>query len=84
MVQFQCTITDDNRVPSIVAALEASHPTGFTCELVDHLAFALVTPLCTKHHRGGHDCRALPAIDELAHWENGILQSNSDASMRSL
>jgi hypothetical protein len=67
MVQFQCAVSDDNRMSGIVTALKSSHPTDFTGELVNHLAFALVTPLSAEHHRGGHDCRALPAIDELAH-----------------
>ena len=39
--------TDDQRVPGIVAALEARHRGGALGQQVDHLALALITPLRT-------------------------------------
>ena len=71
VIEFQCSISDDNGVSRIISTLEPSHPTGLTRQLINHLPLALISPLGSQHHRGRHEPDALQTLHELAHDEMG-------------
>jgi hypothetical protein len=54
-------------VTCVIPSLESGDPTDLSGELVNHLPFPFITPLCTEHHCGWHDGRALQTIHEPAH-----------------
>jgi hypothetical protein len=58
-VQHGLAPADDERVPGVVATLEANHALRMIGQPVDHLALAFVTPLGADYD--DVFCHALPA-----------------------
>ena len=52
--QLEHLFTDDQRMPGIMAALEADHCVGPLCQPVDDLALAFIAPLGADHGYIGH------------------------------
>jgi hypothetical protein len=46
-VEFEDSITDNDRMSSIVSTLKTSNPSRLFSEPIDEFAFAFIAPLCT-------------------------------------
>ena len=58
-VELERLAVADDRVPGVVAALEADHGVGALGEEVDDLALSLIAPLGADYHESWHDVRSV-------------------------